>query len=280
MHDFFRLLIDRSLATAYPRAHGRTHLYHVHSKALYAAIGEPNSRFRRATPLARAIERVMVLDAVLAEPELIWLATEREKIVHFSRHVNLRPEELPRLVFGAPPSTTVRYFPDKLPIGYDAETLRHVFVYLVTRRLPVDFRGYLHRHAELLRGLSSWTLRLLVPRHLAGATRSYQAAVRDEFASPLRPDTFDELRWFFEQRRRAADRQETVADARFQRAQEAFGTPRFRVLYRTWLERGEPALQATLSPVLSEALARRAGELEWRVLPHEYQHLAPIVGTA
>ena len=78
----------------------------------------------------------------------------------------------------------------------------------------------------------------------------------------------------------AADRPAIVADARFQRAQEVFATPRFRVLYRTWLQYGEPALQATLSPVLSEALARRSGELEWQVLPHEYQHLASLVGTA
>jgi hypothetical protein len=51
-------------------------------------------------------------------------------------------------------------------------------------------------------------------------------------------------------------------------------------LYRTWLQYGEPALQATLSPVLSEALARRSGDLEWQVLPHEYQHLASLVGTS
>ena len=280
MHDFFKMLVDRDFATAYPRAHGRTHLYHIHAKALYAAIGEPNSRFRRATPLARAVERVMLLDAVLAEAELTWLATEREKVSHFTRQTRLQPQELPHLTFGKPPSTTVRYFPDKLPIGVDSGNCRHVFVYLVTRRLPVDFRGYLHRHAELLRALSTWTIRLLVPRHLAGVVRRYQAAVRDELASPLKPDTFDELRWFFEQRRSAADKPAIVADARFQRAQEVFATPRFRVLYRTWLEHGEPALQATLSPVLSEALARRSGELEWQVLPHEYHHLASLVGTA
>ena len=130
MHDFFKMLVDRDFATAYPRAHGRTHLYHIHAKALYAAIGEPNSRFRRATPLARAVERVMLLDAVLAEAELTWLATEREKVSHFTRQTRLQPQELPHLTFGKPPSTTVRYFPDKLPIGVDSGNWRHVFVYL------------------------------------------------------------------------------------------------------------------------------------------------------
>jgi len=280
MHDFFKLLIDRDVATAYPRAHGHTYVYHLHAKPLYTAIGEPNSRFRRPTPLARAVERVMVLDAVLAESELRWLATEREKVTHFSHQTRLQPHEFPHLTFGTPPSTTVRYFPDKLPIGVDAGSWRHVFVYLVTRRLPVDFRSFLHRHAELLRALPEWTIRLLLPRHLAGVVGRYQAAVRDELATPLRSDTFDELRWFFEQRRRAGDRPVMVADARFQRAQEVFATPRFRVLYRNWLQDGEPALQATLSPVLSEALEHRRGALEWRVLEHDYQHLAALVGSA
>ena len=280
MHDFFRMLIDRDLATAYPRAHGHTHVYHVHAKRLYEAVGEANSRFRRPPPLARAVERVMVLDAVLAEAELRWLATEREKVSHFTRQTRLQPHEFPHLTFGTPPSTTVRYFPDKLPIGVDSATWRHVFVYLVTRHLPVDFRSFLHRHAELLRALPEWTIRLLLPRHLAGVIGRYQAAVRDELATPLRADTFAELRWFFEQRRRAPDRPAVVADARFQRAQEVFATPRFRVLYRNWLQYGESALEATLSPVLSDALERRTGALEWRVLEHDYQHLAALVGTA
>jgi hypothetical protein len=280
MYDFFEKLVQRDLATGYPRAHGRTHLYHLHAKPLYAAIGEPNSRFRRPTPLARAVERVMVLDAVLADADLTWLGTEREKVSYFTRQTRLQPRELPHLTFGTPPATTVRYFPDKLPIGMDAAHWRHVFLYLMTRAVPIDFRAFLHRHAELLRALSSWTIRLLVPRHLAGSMERYQVAVRDELASPLRSDTFDELRWFFEQRRQAADGAAIVADARFQRAQHAFATPRFRVLYRHWLAEGEAALQATLSPVLADALAQRIGEVECRVLPHTYQHLATLVGTA
>ena len=35
MHDFFTDLVGRGFATAYPRAHGSTHLYHLHAKALY-----------------------------------------------------------------------------------------------------------------------------------------------------------------------------------------------------------------------------------------------------
>jgi hypothetical protein len=280
MHDFFTDLVGRGFATAYPHAHGSTHLYHLHAKALYQAIGEPNSRYRRPTPLPRAVERLMVLDAVLASPDLTWLATEREKVSHFTRKTRLQPRELPHLIFGTPPKITIRYFPDKLPIGLDAGGWTPTFLYLLTRRLPIDFRAFLHRHAELLRALPTWTIRLLAPRHLAGAIPRYQAALRDELATPLQRATLDELQWYFAQRQKGVSTPGVIADARFQRAQEAFASPRFRVLYRTWLQDGDAALHATLSQVLAEALARRSGQLECHVLPHPYQHLASLVGTA
>lgn len=280
VYDFFQDLLDRSFATAYPQAHGSTHLLHVHGRALYRAIGEPDNRNRRPMPLPRAVERLMVLDAVIARQDVAWLATEREKVTHFARETRLRPQELPHLTFGQGPKKTVRYFHDKLPIGRDADGRRHVFLYLVTRRLPVDFRAFLHRHAELLRALSAWTIRLLVPRHLAGAIPAYQAALRDELATPLQPTTRDELRWYFEQRRRSATDATVVVDGRFQRAQETFASPRFRVLYRTWLQHGDAVLHATLSPVLADAMSRRAGQVDCEVLPHAYQHLAHLVGTA
>ena len=44
-------------------------------------------------------------------------------------------------------------------------------------RLPVDFRAFLHRHAELLRALTAWRIRLLVPRHLSGAIGQYRGGV-------------------------------------------------------------------------------------------------------
>jgi hypothetical protein len=58
---------------------------------------------------------------------------------------------LPALSFRAEndEGETARYFPDKLPIGVDRDG--YTFLYLVTRDVPVDFRAFLERHAELLR---------------------------------------------------------------------------------------------------------------------------------
>ena len=57
-------------------------------------------------------------------------------------------------------------------------------------------------------------------------------------------------------------------DVRFDRAARAFGAPRFRALFRAWLEHGEPVLDATVSPVLADAIGRGSGRLESHVLPH------------
>ena len=278
-HDFFGGLVADGLATCYPRAHRKTHVYHVHAKALYRAIGEAENRHRRPVPLGRAIERLMVLDTVLAEPDVQWLATEREKLAHFTVTTPLRRQELPHLVFGRRRDQTIRYFPDKLPIGVSRDGRAHVFVYLATRALPIDFRAFLHRHAELFRALPCWTLRLLMPRHLSGATPLFEAAFKDEIATPLRPSTLDELRWYFGQRQVAGDGGPRD-ESRYGRARSAFAHPRYRALYRAWAAGGEAALLASTSPVLADAVARGTGTLEIRVLARSYHHLSPLVGSS
>jgi hypothetical protein len=197
MHDFFQTLLARGYATMHPCRHNRAQLYHIHSKPLYRAIGEPNNRHRRPTTLARAVERLMVLDAVLAEPERTWLTTERDKLAYFTLTYRTPRPDLPTLTFRADDEETTRYFPDKLPIGLDPDGRTHVFLYLITRQAPIDFRAFLERHAELLRRLPAWTVRLLNPRHLNHATAAHRAAFREQLAMPLHPRVADELRWYF-----------------------------------------------------------------------------------
>ena len=273
--DFFRRLVDRGYATAHSCRNNSARLFHVQYKPLYAAIGDPDSRHRKPTPLARAIERLMVLDAVLADRGRTWLATEQDKLTHFTLTHRIPRQDLPSLTFRSEDSETVRYFPDKLPIGVDLEGA-YTFIYIVTRPGPVDFRAFLERHAELLRALRAWTIRLLVPRHFARVLGVYRAAFREQLGMPLRPVNLDDLRWYF-QARQAPSRS---SEERFDQAARAFRAPRFRALYRAWLERGEPVLDATLSAVLADKIERQVGQLECHVLPHHYLDLSPLVGTA
>ena len=166
---------------------GRKKIFHVHHKPLYAAIGEPDNRNRRPVTLDRAIERLMILDGVLADRSLTWLGSEREKRAYFTARLGdrLRDDEYPRLVFGKTPNQTVRYFPDKLPIGFEKHGYRHVFVYLARSPSPMDFRLFLLRHLELLNALSHWTIRVLFPRSLAWAMNTFENAAYDHLAKPL-----------------------------------------------------------------------------------------------
>ena len=65
--DFLKTLVERRFAT--PISTGKLHrgrMFHVHYKPLWAAIGEPDNRFRKPTAQGRMIERVMLLVSELA----------------------------------------------------------------------------------------------------------------------------------------------------------------------------------------------------------------------
>ena len=138
-----------------------------------------------------------------------WLGTERDKVAYFVDRLqqDLPMRWYPHLTFGEGKEKTTRYFPDKLPIGVPRDGGRpHVFLYLVTREVPAEFRLFLLRHADLLKTVDEWTIRLLVPRRFRKATALYRYAVRDAFATPLTPSQVDELDWFFRARQGLRDR--------------------------------------------------------------------------
>lgn len=281
---FFARLVSLRLATTYETVRSGARVFHIQHRPLYAAIGEPDSRFRKPASVGRAIERLMVLDHVLTHPDVTWLATEREKLTYFTTALgtSFQRNELPQLVFGEGDRRTIRYFPYKLPIGLADEGRLHLFAYLVVRSAPIDFRSFLRQHAELFRALPRWTLRLLVPQHLASVADAYTAALHQELGSPLRPAIVDELGWYFERERdRIAGRQLDPAEAsRYQQACRAFRRPRFQGLYRAWLEGGKRVLHAAASPTLASAFERGTARFEKHVLPHSYLHLWSMVGTA
>src|SRR6266576_3070278 len=167
-HDFLAKLVNGGYARAItPGALHRGRLYHVQYKPLYEAIGEPNNRNRRPASLGRFVERLMVLDAVLADRRCGWLGTEQDKRTYFREALEkeLPDAWYPHLTFGTGAEKTTRFFPDKLPIGVPLKGhRRHVFLYLATREVPIDFRMFLLRHADLLKSVDEWTIRVLLPR--------------------------------------------------------------------------------------------------------------------
>jgi hypothetical protein len=96
--------------------------------------------------LARAIERLMVLDGVLAEPETAWLATPHEKLEHFTKVTSLPLETLPGRGAGDRGGPR-RAFPDALPIGCARDDLP-------PRKAPRQFQMAVEEASEVDRVLS------------------------------------------------------------------------------------------------------------------------------
>ena len=100
--EFLTRLVDRGYATTItPGALHRGRLYHVQFKPLYEAIGEANNRHRKAASLGRFVERLMLLDAVLADDRYGWLGTEQDKRAYFRDALEypLRDDWYPHLTF-------------------------------------------------------------------------------------------------------------------------------------------------------------------------------------
>src|SRR5919106_3678547 len=101
--DFIKTLVERRFATAI--ATGKLHrgrMCHVHYKPLWAAVGEPDNRFRKPAAQGRMIKRVMILEPVLEGRDFVWLGAATDKRRHFIRHLESRLDarEYPHLTFG------------------------------------------------------------------------------------------------------------------------------------------------------------------------------------
>jgi hypothetical protein len=160
---FFAKLVRLRYASMYDCRHNRARIYHLNQRALYEAIGEADSRLRRPVTLNHAIQRLMVLDAIVEDPNLVWLATAEEKTAHLLALTRIEAANLPHVTVGESDARNVRYFPDRLPIGIHPAG-RGMVIYVVTEPWLDEFRVFLERHAALLRALPAWTCESLCRR--------------------------------------------------------------------------------------------------------------------
>jgi hypothetical protein len=182
----------------------------------------------------------------------------------------------PRLVFGKPPDVTIRYFPDKLPIGYDPERRRHMFLYLARSPSPMDFRVFILRHLELLNALGFWTIRVLFPKSMGRARDAYSDAAHELLAAPLTLSQRDELESFFRQPDAPAPDTSAAELSRWRGARRAFRGARFAALRRYWIAEGNRAIYLASSPISRDAMVRGRGRIEFVTMPHDYGHLLAL----
>lgn len=257
---FFDRLVRRGHARAIECVHNRARLYLVHSRLLYHAIGEPSSRYRRPVSPRLALERVMLLDAMLSTPADQWLATSAEKAAALPLAADLK-------------------LPDGFPIGVQADG-RIVVLYLAPEPWPDAFRTFLRAHAPLLQSVPQWTIRIVLPRRFGHAYDGYQRAVHEELESPLPPALIADLKRYFECLRTIHTTGDPHTDETFRAGLQRFNTRRFDDLYRHWIKHGDEAFDNASSTAITAALETGAGRVESFVLPHSYRHLSPLVSRS
>lgn len=272
---FFAKLVRLGFASMYDCRHNRARIYHVNQRALYAVIGEADSGPRRRLSINRAIQRLMVLDAIVEDADLVWLATAEEKAANLTALTGIDPAELPHVTVGEGDARKVSYFPERLPIGIHLAG-RGVIVYVFGTPELDDFRVFLERHAALLRSLPAWTLRIVVPPQFPGIGERATKAVEQQLMAPLRSVVVDEMRWYFEQLRTSSH-----ADvARFNRCRAGFSTSYGQVIYKQWKQEGEAALVNISSDAIRHAVEAGRGRIEVLELGHRYGHLSPLPGVS
>ena len=141
----------------------------MHSRGLYRAIGNENIRHRRKTKPIHLFRRLLSFDHVIRHPDLPWLATEQEKVEHFTGR-GIRREDLPRQPYGRGDKRTRRYFVHKLPIAADERSATFVYVD-PGRRTDKELRGWRAEHDALWRRLRA----LGTEVYVAGVARTVAA---------------------------------------------------------------------------------------------------------
>jgi hypothetical protein len=179
----------------------------------------------------------MLLDAIQQNLDSVWMSSRGEKVDYFSKR-GIASDDCPHRTVRQGDQRLVRPFPDLLPIGVHPSG-HVVFVYLDADPLRDEFRDFLQRHAPLLERLPGWTLRIVVPPHLAGVPDRLQKMAWGHLASPLSELLLTEARWYFDRRAAGLASLSEPADRRhFERCERGFATDRYTVLYRCWREDG------------------------------------------
>jgi hypothetical protein len=231
-------------------------VYHLCSKPLYEALGEPNNRNRREHQPATIKNKIMSLDFVLEHQDQLFLATEREKVDYFVATRNIARENLPTRLFashhGGEPAA--KHFVDSYPIylatGPDGalghDSVPH-FCYVDEDLQTADrFSTYLGQYFRLFTALGDFRVIYVAerPRLFASAERVFQRF--SESAPPPANPVFNEeaaLAAYFQRRRAYEDQDfsgfDTAGIIRFREEKKRFASDHYEMLYARW-KAGDP----------------------------------------
>ncbi len=280
---FFAKLVQLGYASMYDCRHNRAQLYHLNKRSLYAAIGQATSRLQRPLPLSQAVHRLMVLDAIVEDPDMVWLGSTEDKMAHLTGLTSIAPEELPHVTSGVGERRTVRYFPDRLPIGIHLAG-RGVLVYVVLDPTMNDFRLFLERHAAVLRALRAWTVRVVIPMQVQVVTdlpkKAKQAFFTQLVVPAFSPSKIERIQQRFRDVRTQAYPFDFGPTDQYVEDRDHQDAPRYHALFTVWKKEGDAALAGLASGSIQAAFESGAGQVETLELGHRYGHLAPVAGVS
>jgi hypothetical protein len=274
--DFLERLLARKHACREIFREDR-HLFRLHFKPIYAAIGDDDNRNRREHQPATIRLRLMGLDFVLEHPEHEYLATGADKLSYFVEARGIDAGLLPARAFCVRGVLIRRQFVDGFPLFLRRDaTPKICFCYVDDGQLSTAaFRSYLRQYQRLFEALGTVKLYFLTQesRRFDAAQRVLRR-FRNRVADPTGMaidltrllDHFPHrLLW---ERRQTG----TLSRAHMDRLAEdlhTFNQDRHERLFELWRERGDEAVRGELA---TETVRQTALDVDLTacILVHDY----------
>ena len=143
-------------------------VHNLYRRRFYELLGKDNLRNRRHLSPLLIRTRLLILDFVVAHPELRYLETEHDKVEHFHSILGIPKALLPcRIYRGAKDGTeTRRYFVDRSPVFLDghSQPLDPTFVYCDHGDGSLlAFVSFLENYTPVLKNLEAFKLTYCSP---------------------------------------------------------------------------------------------------------------------
>ena len=266
-------------------------LYHLGSRPLFEALGEPDNRNRRRHELAQIKNRLMCLDVLLEHPSARILATERDRLEYFDG-LGIARDLLPQKTFRARLGgrSTTRYFVERQPLFVDVKPASGAsipaFVFVDEGLVTASrFQRFLAEHTRLFNALEALTLVYAADssRHFAraAAIAAHVLDANHNSSLPLDSPLDDALLAYFQLRKRFEDRALASFDReqllQLRDARSRFSGPDIEGNYQLWLA-GEALGATELSPLAASRDIARSKRFASQLLPHDYaifEHVLP-----
>ncbi len=280
VHRFTTKLLTRHDAQATQHGH-KTYVFKLTSRKIYEMIGKQDLRDHRSHTADFIRTRLLVLDFVLAHPDLQYLESQAEKLKFFHEQLgepaSPSPGQTDRMA-GLDP-TLSRYFKDRFPVfisprnGTGSASALPTLVYCDPAHHGISwFAGYLNRHQTFFRRLPAFNLIYATPGHwkLDCASQVFTSL----FSNANRPNP-EQLARYFQIRRLWETHQNsslTRADRDDLRAgdKQYKGEP-FESAYQKWFAAG--LLEVDLDALLGPSFLRQEVGFQTHLLPDSHDFL-------